>query len=231
MIQLGNDWDEVIGEEFNKEYYQKLRRKLAEEYRRHTVYPTMDNIFNALKYTPYGDVKVLLLGQDPYHGAGQAHGLAFSVQKGVEPPPSLVNIFLEIKADLGLPIPDSGYLVPWTQQGVMLLNTVLTVREGQPNSHKDLGWTTFTDNVISRLNEREDPVIFLLWGKNAKDKLPLITNSRHFVLMAAHPSPLSASRGFFGCRHFSKVNTLLERMGKQPVDWSIPSVHMDGEKV
>ena len=221
MVQIGNDWDEVIGAEFDKEYYQHLRATLAAEYRMRTVYPDMHNIFNALKMTAYKDVKVLLLGQDPYHGAGQAHGLAFSVQPGVEIPPSLLNMFKELESDIGMPRPQTGCLIPWTRQGVMLLNTVLTVREGEPNSHKKLGWMQFTDQVISKLNERKDPVIFLLWGNNAKEKLPLITNHHHFVLMAAHPSPLSASRGFFGCRHFSKVNALLAQMGKAPIDWSL----------
>lgn len=221
MIKIGNDWDAYIGEEFEKEYYINLRRRLAEEYRTHTVYPAKENIFNALKYTPYHKVKVLLLGQDPYHGAGQAHGLAFSVQKGVPKPPSLLNIFQELKSDLGIEAPSHGCLTDWTKQGVMLLNTVLTVREGEANSHKDLGWTVFTDKIIKTLNDREDPVIFLLWGRNAAEKLPFITGDQHFVLSAAHPSPLSASRGFFGCRHFSKVNCILKRLDKEPIDWKI----------
>ncbi len=221
MITIGNEWDDYIGGEFEKEYYITLREKLSEEYRTRTVYPAKENIFNALKFTPYSKVKVLLLGQDPYHGAGQAHGLAFSVQKGVAKPPSLLNIFQELSADLGVMSPSHGCLTDWTTQGVMLLNTVLTVREGEANSHKNLGWTTFTDKIIETLNAREDPVIFLLWGRNAADKLPLITGSQHFVLSAAHPSPLSATRGFFGCRHFSKVNEILTRVGKEPVNWQI----------
>ena len=221
MVLIGNDWDEIVGEEFEKDYYKNLRTQLAAEYRMHTVYPDMHNIFNSLKMTPYSDVKVLLLGQDPYHGPGQAHGLAFSVQPGVEPPPSLVNMFKELESDLNIPRPKTGCLIPWAKQGVMLLNTVLTVREGQPNSHKGLGWTRFTDCVIQKLNEREDPVIFLLWGNNAKEKLPLITNNHHYVLMAPHPSPLSASRGFFGSKHFSKVNQLLKQMGKEEIDWKL----------
>lgn len=223
MIYFQNDWDTILSDEFEKSYYITLRKNLAQEYKQHTVYPAMDNIFNALKFTAYQDASVVVLGQDPYHGQGQAHGLAFSVQRGVVKPPSLVNIFKEIQSDLGIPIPDNGYLESWARQGVLLLNTVLTVREGEPNSHKKLGWTTFTDQVISLLNDREDPVIFLLWGKNAHDKLPLITNSRHYVLMAVHPSPLSASRGFFGCKHFSKTNTILKRLCKKTIDWSIPS--------
>lgn len=221
MVVIGNDWDEIIGEEFEKDYYLNLRTQLAKEYREHTVYPDMHNIFNALKMTAYQDVRVLLLGQDPYHGPGQAHGLAFSVQKGVKPPPSLVNMFKELASDVGVKTPEDGCLIPWTRQGVMLLNTVLTVRESEPNSHKALGWTQFTDQVIRCLNEREKPVIFLLWGANAKEKLSLITNPQHYVLMAPHPSPLSASRGFFGCRHFSKVNAILESMGEAPIDWSL----------
>ena len=221
MITIGNEWDDYISGEFEKEYYITLREKLSEEYRTRTVYPAKENIFNALKFTPYSKVKVLLLGQDPYHGAGQAHGLAFSVQKGVAKPPSLLNIFQELSTDLRVVPPSHGCLTDWTTQGVMLLNTVLTVREGEANSHKNLGWTTFTDKIIETLNAREDPVIFLLWGRNAADKLPLITGSQHFVLSAAHPSPLSASRGFFGCRHFSKVNEILTRLGKEPVNWQI----------
>ncbi len=218
---IGNEWDQFLGGEFEKDYYRDLRRTLAEEYRTHTVYPAMENIFNALKYTPYSEVKVLLLGQDPYHGPGQAHGLAFSVQKGVQKPPSLMNMFKELESDLGIKQPSHGCLTEWAKQGVMLLNTVLTVREGEANSHKKIGWTSFTDRIISLLNEREDPVIFLLWGRNAAEKLPLITQNRHYVLSCAHPSPLSASRGFLGCKHFSKVNILLERMGKKPINWQI----------
>ena len=221
MITIGNEWDDYISGEFEKEYYITLREKLSEEYRTRTVYPAKENIFNALKFTPYSKVKVLLLGQDPYHGVGQAHGLAFTVQIGVAKPPSLLNIFQELSTDLGVVPPSHGCLTDWTTQGVMLLNTVLTVREGEANSHKNLGWTTFTDKIIETLNAREDPVIFLLWGRNAADKLPLITGSQHFVLSAAHPSPLSASRGFFGCRHFSKVNEILTRLGKEPVNWQI----------
>ncbi len=221
MVSFNNSWDKLLGNEFSKEYYLELRKKLAAEYKTRTVYPAMENIFNALKYTSYEDVKVLLLGQDPYHGPGQAHGLCFSVQKGVDKPPSLKNMFKELKSDLDIDAPSHGCLTDWAKQGILLLNTVLTVREGEPNSHKNLGWITFTDKVIELLNEREAPVIFVLWGKNAQDKLPLITNSRHFVLMAAHPSPLSASRGFLGCKHYSKINEILESIGKKPIDWHI----------
>lgn len=221
MFSVGQDWDAVLASEFEKDYFKQLWQTVEAEYERGPVYPAKENIFNALHYTPYQKVKVLLLGQDPYHGRGQAHGLAFSVQPGVVHPPSLKNIFKELAADVGAAVPQSGCLTPWAEQGVMLLNTVLTVREGEPNSHKKLGWTTFTDRIISVLNEREKPVIFVLWGANAHEKLPLITNSRHFVLSAPHPSPLSASRGFFGCRHFSKVNTILERMGETPINWQL----------
>ena len=221
MVVLGNSWDKLLADEFGKDYYQNLRKKLAEEYRTRTVYPAMENIFNALKYTSYEDVKVLILGQDPYHGPGQAHGLCFSVQKGVQKPPSLKNMFKELESDLGIVAPSHGCLTDWAKQGILLLNTVLTVREGEPNSHKGLGWTIFTDRIIELLNDREEPVIFVLWGRNAIDKLPLITNSRHYVLTAAHPSPLSASRGFLGCKHYSKINEILCSMGKRPIDWKI----------
>ena len=221
MVNLGNSWDALLCEEFSKEYYQELRKKLAQEYKSYMVYPAMDNIFNALKYTSYEDVKVLLLGQDPYHGPNQAHGLCFSVQKGVEKPPSLKNMFKELESDLGIKQPAHGCLTDWAKQGVLMLNTVLTVREAEPNSHKKIGWTIFTDRIIHLLNERPEPVIFVLWGRNALEKLPLITNSYHYVLSAAHPSPLSASRGFFGCRHYSKINEILKSMGKEPIDWRI----------
>jgi len=221
MVKLGNSWDHYIGEEFDKDYYHELRQKLVYEYKNYTIYPAMDNIFNALKYTPFEDVKVLILGQDPYHGPNQAHGLCFSVQKGVDKPPSLKNMFKELESDLGIIPPSHGCLTDWARQGVLLLNTVLTVREGEPNSHKKLGWTIFTDKIIEVLNNREDPVIFVLWGKNAMEKIPFITNSHHYVLSAAHPSPLSASRGFFGCKHYSKINEILISMGKTPIDWKI----------
>ncbi len=220
-MKLGNDWDLYLEEEFQKDYFLKLTENLKEEYRAKTIYPKKEDVFNALKFTPYEKVKVLLLGQDPYHGEGQAHGFAFSVQKGIQKPPSLVNMFKELESDIGVKAPSHGCLLDWAEQGVLLLNTVLTVREGEPNSHKKFGWTTFTDRIISILNEREDPVIFLLWGRNAIEKLPLITNNRHFVLSTVHPSPLSASRGFFGCKHYSKVNEILKRIGKTPIDWQI----------
>ncbi len=221
MFEINQEWDKVLAPEFQKPYFKQLWEQVEEAYQTGIVYPAKENIFNALRYTPYSKVKVLLLGQDPYHGEGQAHGLAFSVQPGVPVPPSLQNMFKELSADIGMTPPPNGCLTSWAEQGVLLLNTVLTVRAGEANSHKKLGWTIFTDAIISALNEREDPVIFLLWGANAKEKLPLITGSQHFVLSAHHPSPLSASRGFFGCRHFSKVNTILERLNKEPIRWQL----------
>lgn len=221
MVNIGNEWDELLKDEFCKEYYLNLRRFLKKEYLTYRVYPDMYDIFNALKYTPYPNVRVVILGQDPYHGAGQAHGLCFSVKRGVAPPPSLVNIFREIKSDLNIDPPSHGELTSWAKQGVLLLNTVLTVREGQPNSHRGMGWETLTDRIICLLNGREKPIVFLLWGGNAKAKRNLITNPRHLVLTAAHPSPLSAYNGFFGCRHFSKTNDFLSSVGEKPVDWKI----------
>ncbi|MCI8284153.1 MAG: uracil-DNA glycosylase [Firmicutes bacterium] len=221
MVNIGNDWDKVLEGEFEKDYYLKLREFLKKEYSSRVIYPSMYDIFNALKTTPYNDVKIVLLGQDPYHGPNQAHGMCFSVQKGVQPPPSLVNIFKELNDDLGCMPPGHGCLTEWAQQGVLLLNTALTVRAGQANSHRGKGWETFTDQVIRHLNEREKPMVFILWGANAKAKTELITNSAHLILTAAHPSPLSAYKGFFGCRHFSKANAFLEENGIQPVNWQL----------
>ena len=221
MVHIGNDWDGLLADYFASEQYQALRRFLADEYRTHTVYPNMYDIFNALKYTSFADTKVVIIGQDPYHGPGQAHGLCFSVKKGVEPPPSLKNIFQELQSDLGITPPNHGELTAWARQGVLLLNTVLTVREHMPNSHKGHGWEAFTDRVIALLNEKQTPVVFLLWGAPAGRKAELITNPCHLVLKAAHPSPLSASRGFFGCRHFSKTNEVLIREGKTPINWQL----------
>ena len=221
MVKLGNDWDNIIGGEFEKEYYLKLRMFLKEEYANHRVFPDMYDLFSALKATPYSKVKVVILGQDPYHEEGQAHGMAFSVKPGIAIPPSLLNMYKELNKELGLDIPSTGYLMPWAQQGVLLLNTVLTVREGNANSHQNKGWETFTDEIIKALNERSDSVIFLLWGNNARKKAELITNSRHHVLEAAHPSPLSASRGFFGCGHFKKANEILISQLKSPINWQI----------
>lgn len=221
MVHIGNEWDTLLAEEFKKEYYLRLRAVLAREYRTQTVYPDMNDIFNALKYTDYRDVKAVILGQDPYHGPGQAHGLCFSVKRGVAPPPSLQNIFQELNADLGIAPPPHGELTDWARQGVLLLNTVLTVRARSANSHKGIGWEIFTDRVITLLNEREKPIVFLLWGANAKQKAALITNPSHKILTAAHPSPFSAYNGFFGCRHFSAANKFLEEHGIAPIDWTI----------
>ncbi len=224
MVQIGNDWDEILKGEFDKEYYLKLREFLKYEYQHYRIHPDMYDIFNALKWTAYKDTKIVILGQDPYHGPNQAHGLAFSVQKGVETPPSLVNIYKELRDELGTYIPNNGYLEHWARQGVLLLNAALTVREYQANSHRGRGWEIFTNRVVEMLNQREDPVIFLLWGSNAKEKTAVITKPQHIILTAAHPSPLSASRGFFGCGHFKRANELLKSMGKEPVDWQIPDI-------
>ena len=221
MVLLGNTWDGLLYSEFQKEYYIKLREFLKNEYATQTIYPEMGNIFNALKYTSYEDVKAVILGQDPYHGPNQAHGLCFSVQKGVKAPPSLQNMFKELNSDLGIPIPKSGELTSWARQGVLLLNTVLTVRAGQANSHKGMGWEIFTDRVIELLNIREKPIVFLLWGGPAKTKSKLITNPNHHILSTVHPSPLSAYNGFFGCKHFSKTNEILRSMGEKEIDWRI----------
>lgn len=220
MVNLGNSWDSLLKDEFQKEYYQKIRAFLKAEYSNpaYPVYPDMHDIFNALKITDYNSVKAVILGQDPYHGPRQAHGLCFSVQEGVMAPPSLVNIFKEYSADLGFPMPKSGDLTPWAKNGVLLLNTVLTVRGGMAASHKGIGWEIFTDRIIELLNAREEPIVFILWGGFAKSKRALITNPNHHILTAAHPSPLSAYNGFFGCRHFSKTNELL----KEPIDWKLP---------
>lgn len=220
MVKLDNDWDDILKGEFDKEYYLKLREFLKHEYKTKTIYPDMYHIFNALKCTPYDKVNAVILGQDPYHGPGQAHGLCFSVKRGITAPPSLVNIFKELQNETGIAPPEHGCLEDWTKNGVLLLNTVLTVRAGQPNSHKGLGWEIFTDRVIELLNARERPMVFLLWGANAKAKAALITNENHLVLQAAHPSPLSAHNGFFGCGHFKKTNEFLAKNGTK-IDWRI----------
>lgn len=219
MVSLGNTWDDLLKDEFEKEYYKKIRAFLKEEYANPAfpVYPDMHDIFNALKITDYHKVKAVIIGQDPYHGPSQAHGLSFSVREGIAPPPSLVNIFKELNSDLGLPIPKSGDLTKWAENGVLLLNTVLTVRGGAAASHRGIGWEIFTDRIIELLNMRNEPIVFLLWGGFAKSKAALITNKKHHILTAAHPSPLSAYNGFFGCRHFSKANALLS----EPIDWSL----------
>ncbi|PEE38488.1 uracil-DNA glycosylase [Bacillus pseudomycoides] len=221
---LKNDWEPLLASEFEKPYYQKLRQFLKEEYSTHVIYPKANDIFNALHYTSYEDTKVVILGQDPYHGPDQAHGLSFSVQPGVKTPPSLQNMYKELHADLGCEIPNNGYLVKWAEQGVLLLNAVLTVRQGEANSHKGKGWEHFTDRVIELLNEREKPLIFILWGRHAQAKKKLITNSNHHIIESVHPSPLSARRGFFGSKPFSKVNDLLSSMDEKKIDWQIPNL-------
>ena len=220
MVNFNNNWDNVLAGEFEKEYYLRIRSFLAKEYINsdYPVYPDMYDIFNALKITDYRKVKVVILGQDPYHGPGQAHGLSFSVKDGIQPPPSLVNIFKEYHDDLGYPIPKSGNLTKWAENGVLLLNTVLTVRGGQAASHRGIGWEIFTDRVIELLNKREKPVVFILWGRFARDKKKLITNPNHFIIESAHPSPLSAYNGFFGSKPFSKTNYYL---ADDPVDWRL----------
>ena len=221
MVHIGNSWDEVLKDEFTAEYYLKLREFLKYEYSHFRVYPNMYDIFNALKYTAFEDVKAVIIGQDPYHGEGQAHGLCFSVKKGIELPPSLKNIFAELNADLGVPIPQSGELTKWAKEGVLLLNTALTVREGQANSHRGKGWEKLTDAIISKLNERDKPMVFILWGGNARAKKSLINSRKHLILESAHPSPLSAYNGFFGNRHFSRTNQFLIQNGIEPINWNL----------
>lgn len=218
---LGNDWAQVIGSEFEKDYYQSLSDFLKIEYQTKTIYPDEKDIFNAFEYTPFSSLKVVLIGQDPYHGPGQAHGLSFSVKPGIPAPPSLVNIYKELHDDMGVQIPKHGYLKHWAEQGVLLLNTVLTVRAGEANSHRGNGWETFTDQVIRCINNREEPVVFWLWGRPAQDKAKLITKTNHLILMAPHPSPLSVYRGFYGSKPFSKTNDFLIENGKAPIDWTL----------
>jgi len=214
-----SSWKKVLAKEFKKPYFRQLTEFVSDERRNHVVFPPSDDMFNAFKVTPYEKANVLILGQDPYHNAGQAHGLCFSVKPGVSSPPSLANIFKELSADVGCGVPGHGSLLRWAEQGVFLLNSVLTVRAHEPGSHQNKGWETFTDAVIAALNEREIPVVFVLWGKYARDKKPLIDGSRHTILESAHPSPLSAHQGFFGSRPFSKINTALEKSGLDPIDW------------
>ncbi|MBM7585195.1 uracil-DNA glycosylase [Bacillus pakistanensis] len=218
---LKNDWADLLKEEFDKPYYLKLREFLKEEYQNERIYPNMADIFNALNYTPYKDVKVVLLGQDPYHGPNQAHGLSFSVKPGVKIPPSLRNMYKEMKADIGCDIPEDGYLKKWADQGVLLLNTVLTVRSGQAHSHKGEGWEIFTDRVISLINERKKPAVFMLWGKPAQSKLKRIDTDKHFIITSPHPSPLSANRGFFGSKPYSKANKILKALNESEIDWCL----------
>ena len=221
---LKNDWNELLKDEFSKDYYLSLREFLKNEYTTKIIYPDKYDIFNALHYTSYKDVKVVILGQDPYHGPNQAHGLSFSVSPGVKIPPSLLNIYKELNSDLGCYIPNNGYLKKWADQGVLLLNTSLTVRAGEANSHKNKGWEIFTDKIISLINEKTDPVVFLLWGNNDINKKKLITNKQHLILSSTHPSPLSASRGFFGSKPFSKINKFLISVNKAPIDWQIENI-------
>ena len=221
MVHFGNDWDEILADEFKKPYYLELREFLKREYSTHRIYPDMNDIFSALKASSFEKTRVVIIGQDPYHGEGQAHGLCFSVKRPVEPPPSLKNIFKELESDVGFKIPDHGELTAWAEQGVLLLNTVLTVREGTPNSHKGMGWEKFTDRVIAELDKKQSPVIFLLWGANARKKAEIIKNPIHKKLITVHPSPLSAYGGFVGCRHFSICNQLLTQSGQKPIYWQI----------
>ena len=220
MVQLGNDWDEILRGEFSKEYYLKIREFLKVEYKTRVIYPPMFDIFNALKYTSYENTRVVILGQDPYHEEGQAHGLSFSVKRGVKVPPSLVNIYKELKNDLGVDTPSHGDLSSWAVQGVLLLNATLTVRQGMANSHQNIGWSIFTDQVIKHLNESKNPTVFILWGSNARSKKKYITNPNHLIIESAHPSPLSAYNGFFGSRPFSRANEFLEKSGRGSIDWN-----------
>lgn len=220
MHGIGNDWDGMLAAEFEKEYYGKLLAFLTEEYETQRIYPPQPDVFNALRYSSYADTKVVILGQDPYHQEGQAHGLCFSVNRGVKIPPSLLNIYKELKEDIGMEIPSHGCLSSWALQGVLLLNTVLTVRDSMPNSHKGRGWETFTDVIIRRLNEREKPIVFILWGANAKTKEKLITAKHHLILTGTHPSPLSAHTGFFGGAYFSRANRFLELENQEPINWA-----------
>ncbi len=224
MPMIQNDWLAAIGEEFKKPYYSKLYSFVKEEYNTRTIYPPADDIFNALHLTPLSQVKALILGQDPYHNQGQAHGLCFSVKPEVDIPPSLANIYQELHDDIGCAIPNNGYLVKWAEHGALMLNTVLTVRAHQANSHQGQGWEQFTDAIIHAVNAQDRPIVYMLWGKPAQSKIPMLTNPRHLILKAPHPSPLSAYRGFFGCRHFSKANEFLSSNGVAPIDWQIEDI-------
>ncbi|WP_077623791.1 uracil-DNA glycosylase [Sediminibacillus massiliensis] len=219
---LNNDWQDILQSEFQEEYYLNLREFLKQEYNNQTVFPAMENIYEALNLTPYSETKVVILGQDPYHGPDQAHGLSFSVQPGVNPPPSLKNIFKELQDDLGCPIPEHGYLKKWADQGVLLLNTALTVRKGKAASHRGQGWENFTNRVIRELNKRDTPVVFLLWGRHAQEKQELLDTEKHRIITSPHPSPFSARKGFFGSKPFSRANGYLEELGQDPIDWCLP---------
>lgn len=226
MAMIDNDWLKYIQDEFKKPYYRELYQFVRREYNTHVIYPPADDIFNAFHFTPLSKVKVLILGQDPYHGEHQAHGLCFSVLPDQpEIPPSLQNIYKELQEDLGCYIPDNGYLKKWADQGVLMLNTVLTVRAHQAGSHQGKGWEQFTDAIIQAVNAQDRPIVYLLWGKPAQSKIPMLTNPKHLILKAPHPSPLSAYRGFFGCRHFSKTNEFLENNGIEPIDWQIENIN------
>lgn len=221
-VKIENSWKEVLKDEFQKSYFEQIAMFLKHEKALNKIiYPPGNLIFNAFDKTPFNDVKVVILGQDPYHGPGQAHGLCFSVQKGVKPPPSLVNIYKELNKDVGIPVPETGDLTKWAEHGVLLLNAMLTVRNGEPASHSKIGWESFTDAVIRKISDLKEGVVFMLWGKFAQDKQVLIDATKHYILKAAHPSPFSADKGFFGCRHFSKANELLVKDGKAPVDWQL----------
>lgn len=224
MGAIQNDWLEPLAPEFKKPYYAKLYKTIREEYSTRQIFPPADEIFTAFEMTPLSDVKVVIIGQDPYHGDGQAHGLCFSVKPDVETPPSLVNMYKELNSDLGCYIPNNGYLIKWAKQGVLMLNTVLTVRAHQANSHRGIGWEEFTDAAIRILNEQDRPIVYLLWGKPAQMKKNMLNNPKHLILEAPHPSPLSAYRGFFGCQHFSKTNTFLTENGLEPIDWQIENI-------
>ena len=218
---IGNDWDKILESEFKKEYFYNLLKFVQTEYKRTTVFPTKKEVFKAFRYTPYKNVKVVILGQDPYHGEGEAEGLSFSVKQGIKKPPSLNNIFKELHDDLGCSIPKDGSLVPWAKQGVLLLNAVLTVIKDHAASHKDIGWETFTDYVIEKINEKDEPVVFILWGNFARSKKKYITNKKHLIIESAHPSPLSAYNGFFGSKPFSKTNEFLIKNNLKPINWQI----------
>ncbi len=224
MGAIENDWLDAISEEFKKPYYKELFQFVKEEYGRYTIYPNADDIFNAFHFTPLSKVKVVMLGQDPYHNVGQAHGLCFSVKPDVDVPPSLVNIYKELNDDLGCHIPNNGYLKKWADQGVLMLNTVLTVRAHQAGSHQGKGWEQFTNAVIEAVNAQDRPIVYMLWGKPAQSKIPMLTNKNHLILKAPHPSPLSAYRGFFGCKHFSQANEFLKANGLEEIDWQIEDV-------
>lgn len=224
MSQITNDWLDAISSEFKKPYYRELYNFVKDEYSKTVVYPPADDIFNAFHFTPLSKVKVLILGQDPYHNVNQAHGLSFSVKPGEDIPPSLQNIYKELNEELGCYIPNNGYLEKWAREGVLLLNTVLTVRAHQANSHQGRGWEQFTDAVINAVNEQDRPIVYMLWGRPAQSKEPMLTNPKHLILKAPHPSPLSAYRGFFGCKHFSMANEFLEKNGVEPIDWQIENI-------